>query len=122
MSSPELLFYIATSNLILSIFQAIQSPIILATSKLFFILDSNKLFFLFIFLEFLRFAQIQEHNRIQWLTSIKEARRLQRELDESLQIVAGLETKLYHARRLLESETKCRKEVEKERDAVVSYN
>lgn len=71
------------------------------------------------FLEFLRFAQAQEQSRLQWLSAVHEAQRLQRELDGSLQNVAGLETKLYHARRLLDAETKCRKEVERERDSIV---
>lgn len=63
---------------------------------------------------------MQEQNRIQWLNMVHEAQRLQRELDASLQNVAGLETKLYHARRLLEAESKCRKEVEKRCDQAVS--
>lgn len=71
--------------------------------------------------EFLRFAQMQEQNRLQWLNMVHEAQRLQRELDASLQNVAGLETKLYHARRLLEAETKCRKEVEKKCEQAVRF-
>lgn len=76
--------------------------------------------FRLLFPEFFRFAQSQEQSRLQWLSAVHEAQRLQRELDGSLQNVAGLETKLYHARRLLEAETKCRKEVERERDSIVS--
>lgn len=64
---------------------------------------------------------MQEQNRLQWLNMVHEAQRLQRELDASLQNVAGLETKLYHARRLLEAETKCRKEVEKKCEQAVRF-
>lgn len=78
--------------------------------------------FFFTFIEFLRFVQAQERSRLKWLNAVHEADRLQRELDGSLQNVAGLETKLYHARRLLEAETKLRKEVERERDSIVSEN
>lgn len=73
----------------------------------------------FVFKEFYRFAASQEQARIQWLRAVEEAQRIQRELDATLQNVAGLETKLYHARRLLEAETKNRKEAERDRDNLV---
>ena len=63
---------------------------------------------------------MQEQNRIDWLNVVHEAQRLQRELDACLQNVASLETKLYHARRLLEMESKARKDAELVRDGMVS--
>ncbi|KFB38649.1 AGAP008912-PA-like protein [Anopheles sinensis] len=68
--------------------------------------------------EFLRFAQLQDECRMQWLKSIEEAQRLQRELDNALRSITALESKLFHARKLLETETKARKHAEKERDLV----
>lgn len=72
------------------------------------------------FTEFLKFVKVQEECRMQWLAAIQEAQRLQRELDASLQNMADLEAKLYHARKLIESEHKARKEAENERDNIVS--
>uniref|UniRef100_A0A182J469 Rac GTPase-activating protein 1 n=1 Tax=Anopheles atroparvus TaxID=41427 RepID=A0A182J469_ANOAO len=66
--------------------------------------------------EFLRFAQLQDECRMQWLKSIEEAQRLQRELDNALRSITNLESKLFHARKLLETETKARKHAENERD------
>jgi Rac GTPase-activating protein 1 len=68
--------------------------------------------------EFHKFAQFQEECRLQWLTAIDEAKRLQRELDNSCKTICDLETKLYHARRLLEVETKARREAEGERETI----
>lgn len=70
--------------------------------------------------EFLRFAQSQDQNRMQWLTAVHEAQRLQRELDASLQNVAGLESKLFHARRLLETSERNRRVAEAARETLVS--
>lgn len=54
------------------------------------------------------------------MTSTQEAERLQRELDKAIQTMADLETKLFHARRLLEMENKARREAENDRDSNVS--
>lgn len=70
--------------------------------------------------EFLRFAQSQDQSRLQWLTAVQEAQRLQRELDASLENVADLETKLYHARRILNAAQKGKQDAESERRALVS--
>ncbi|KAL5273669.1 RACGAP1 family protein [Megaselia abdita] len=66
--------------------------------------------------EFLKFARLQEEFRLQWFSAVQETQRLQRELDTSLQNMADLESKLFHARRLLEVENKLRKDAEHERD------
>ncbi|XP_037050251.1 rac GTPase-activating protein 1 [Bradysia coprophila] len=68
--------------------------------------------------EFLEFARQQEHCRLQWLNSYKESRRLQKELDASMKTISELETKLYHARRILDQECKARREAEEERDSI----
>jgi Rac GTPase-activating protein 1 len=68
--------------------------------------------------EFLKFAQFQEECRLQWMTAVDDAKRLQRDLDASHKNITDLETKLYHARRLLEMESKARKEAESERETV----
>lgn len=70
--------------------------------------------------EFLEFARQQEHCRLQWLNQYKESRRLQKELDASMKTIGELETKLYHARRILDQECKARREAEDERDSIVS--
>lgn len=69
-------------------------------------------------LEFRRFLQITEANRLQWQETIAEAKRLQRELDrlqhkydECVQERSDFETKLFHARRLLECETKAKRQL-----------
>lgn len=69
-------------------------------------------------IEFRRYVAMQDEWRHQWLSSIQEAQRLQRELDKSLQTMADLETKLFHARRLLEMENKARRDAEQDRDAI----
>ncbi|XP_036333441.1 rac GTPase-activating protein 1 [Rhagoletis pomonella] len=66
--------------------------------------------------EFLRVLRLQEQFRQECLDTAKEAQRIQKELDASLESMADLETKLYHARRLLEVESKLRREAEHERD------
>ncbi|XP_053661768.1 rac GTPase-activating protein 1 [Anopheles marshallii] len=68
--------------------------------------------------EFLRFVQLQDECRMQWLKSIDEAKRLQHELDNALRIITNLESKLFHARKLLETETKARRHAEHERDSM----
>lgn len=70
--------------------------------------------------EYRRFLQIQEESRLQWQQTTAEAQRLQRELDKCCQDKADLETKLFHARRLLEMESKARRVAETDRDAIVS--
>lgn len=66
--------------------------------------------------EFLKILQLQEKMQLECIARAHEAQRIQRELDASLQSMADLETKLFHARRLLEMESKARKEAEHERD------
>jgi Rac GTPase-activating protein 1 len=68
--------------------------------------------------EFHKFAQFQEECRLQWATAIDDVKRLQRELDNSCKTIGDLETKLFHARRLLEAETKARRHAEGERETV----
>lgn len=69
-------------------------------------------------LEFHRFVQVQEECRLQWQETKAEAQRLQKELDKCCQERADLETKLFHARRLLEMETKARRAAEFEHDTL----
>ncbi|XP_055383829.1 rac GTPase-activating protein 1 [Condylostylus longicornis] len=68
--------------------------------------------------QFLRFAALQEECRLQWLAAIREAQRLKTELDEALKQMSHLESKLYHARRLLDVESKLRKEAEQEKQTL----
>lgn len=70
--------------------------------------------------EFRRFLQIIEESRSQWQATTAEAQRLQRELDKCVQERSDFETKLFHARRLLETESKARRVAETERDNLVS--
>lgn len=71
-------------------------------------------------IEFRRYVQMQDEWRLQWQATTQEAQRLQRELDKALQAMTDLETKLFHARRLLEMENKARRAAEAERDVIVS--
>ena len=66
--------------------------------------------------EFLKILQLQEKMQLECLARVQEAQRIQSELDASLQSMADLETKLFHARRLLEMESKARREAEHQRD------
>lgn len=66
--------------------------------------------------EFLKILQMQEKLQLECIARTQEAQRIQLELDASLQSMADLETKLFHARRLLEMESKARREAEHERD------
>lgn len=66
--------------------------------------------------EFRRVLGIMQENHMQWQATIGEAQRLQRELDklqlkfeECVQERVNFETKLLHARRLLETESKERR-------------
>lgn len=68
--------------------------------------------------EYRRFLEFQEQSRMQWHETIVEAKRLQKELDKCAQERADLEMKLFHARRLLEMESKARRVAEMERDAL----
>jgi len=72
-------------------------------------------------IEFLRFLQFEEQYRQELINAAQEAQRIQKELDQSLQSMADLETKLFHARRLLETETKARRAAEYERDQMVKF-
>ncbi|XP_005187443.1 rac GTPase-activating protein 1-like isoform X1 [Musca domestica] len=66
--------------------------------------------------ELLKILQLQKKMQLECLSRAQEAQRIQKELDASLQSMADLETKLFHARRLLEMESKARKEAEYDRD------
>lgn len=68
--------------------------------------------------EYRKFLQIQEESRAQWQETKAEAQRLQMELDRCSKERADLETKLFHARRLLELEAKSRRAVEMEHEAL----
>lgn len=59
---------------------------------------------------------------MQWQATTAEAQRLQRELDKCAQERSDFETKLFHARRLLETESKARRAAELERDHLVSIH
>lgn len=59
-----------------------------------------------------------EESRLQWHETITEAQRLQKELDqlqrkydECIQERLDFETKLFHARRLLEAESKAKRQL-----------
>lgn len=71
--------------------------------------------------EFRRFLQIMEESRSQWQATTAEAQRLQRELDKCAEQRSDFETKLFHARRLLENESKLRRKAEEDRNKLVSY-
>lgn len=66
--------------------------------------------------ELLKILQLQKKMQLECISRAQEAQRIQKELDASLQSMADLETKLFHARRLLEMESKARKEAEHDRD------
>lgn len=72
--------------------------------------------------EYRKFLMVQEESRAQWQATVAEAQRLQRELDKCIQERLELESKLFHARRLLENEGKARRVAETERDVFVSRN
>lgn len=80
------------------------------------------LFFSFCVAEFRRFLQIIEESRLQWQATTAEAQRLQRELDKCAQERSDFETKLLHARRLLETESKARRAAENDRDNLVGVS
>lgn len=69
-------------------------------------------------IEFRRFVGITRESQLEWQSTVAEAQRLQRELDkmqrkfeECLKERSDFETKLCHARRLLESESKARRQL-----------
>lgn len=70
--------------------------------------------------EYKRFLLVQEQSHEQWQATVAEAQRLQRQLDQCVQDRAELETKLSHARRLVENESRARRVAETERDAYVN--
>lgn len=63
---------------------------------------------------------MHEEWRTKWQATTAEAQRLQRELDKAHQVQSDLETKLFHARRLLEIESRAKRSAEMEREAAVS--
>lgn len=63
---------------------------------------------------------MQDQWRVKYMTSSREAQRLQNELDKAIQSMSNMETKLNHARRLLEMESKLRRDAEMDRDSSVS--
>ncbi|XP_058811969.1 rac GTPase-activating protein 1 [Topomyia yanbarensis] len=69
-------------------------------------------------MEFLKFVQLQDECRLQWLKAVQEAQRLQRELDTALRQMSDLDTKLFLARKLLDEESKTRKRAEQELHAM----
>lgn len=69
--------------------------------------------------EFRRFVQVVEESRHHWQATTAEAQRLQRELDKCARERSDFETKLLHARRMLETESKARRNAEMERDHLV---
>lgn len=80
----------------------------------------NTIFPLLILLEFRQFLNVQKEGREQWQATVAEAQRLQRELDRANQERSELEKNLFHARRLLENESKARRAAEADLDARVS--
>ncbi|XP_055301082.1 rac GTPase-activating protein 1-like [Sitodiplosis mosellana] len=79
-------------------------------------------------IEFRRFLQVMEESRTQWQATTAEAQRLQRELDrlqrkydECAQERLDFETKLFHARRLLESESKAKRQLEEKLSTVCDF-
>lgn len=67
---------------------------------------------------FKQFLDSFEEYRMSFQHVQSDSNRLQRELDEAITNMSALETKLFHARRLLEMETRLRKEAENEREAM----
>lgn len=64
----------------------------------------------------MKFLQLQEECRKQWIQLLQSEQKLKRELDAATRTMSNLENKLHHARKLLEIESKARKEAEHERD------
>lgn len=74
----------------------------------------------FLFIEFLRFLRLFEHYHEKCNGYASQNARLQTELDKSLAKMGDLEGKLYHARRIIDTEIKARRQAEHERDAMES--
>ncbi|KAH8304410.1 rac GTPase-activating protein 1 [Drosophila kikkawai] len=70
--------------------------------------------------EFLRFLRIFEHYQEKCAGYAAETARIQSELDKSLTKMGDLEGKLFHARRIIDTEMKARRQAEHERDAMES--
>lgn len=68
------------------------------------------------FVEFLKFLQLQEECRKQWVQLLDNEKRLKNELDSASKTMTDLESKLHHARKLLDIESKARREAEHERE------
>ncbi|KAH8420994.1 hypothetical protein KR222_001571 [Zaprionus bogoriensis] len=68
--------------------------------------------------EFLRFLRLFEHYHEKCNGYATQNARLQTELDKSLAKMGDLEGKLYHARRIIDTEIKARRQAEHERDAM----
>lgn len=76
-------------------------------------------------LEFRNFLEIVREMRSNWQETVAEARRLQQELDElqrkfeeCMHERSDFETKLFHARRLLEAESKARRQLVSSRQMI----
>ncbi|XP_031628223.1 rac GTPase-activating protein 1-like [Contarinia nasturtii] len=79
-------------------------------------------------IEFRRFLHIMGESRMQWQETIAEAQRLQKELDrlqrkydDCIQERLDFETKLFHARRLLEAESKAKRQLEDKLSTVCDF-
>ncbi|XP_068145514.1 rac GTPase-activating protein 1 [Drosophila tropicalis] len=68
--------------------------------------------------EFLRFLRMFEEYHDKCTGYAAETARIQKELDQSLAKMGDLEGKLFHARRIIDVETKARRRAEHERDAM----
>lgn len=75
--------------------------------------------FIFIFIDFLRFLELQKQWQQQLTHSFSENGRLQKELQESLKAISVWEAKFTHARKLLDAEKKKRIRAEQDRDSLV---
>lgn len=69
-----------------------------------------------LFSEFLKFLHLQEECRKQWVQLLDNEKRLKNELDLASKTMTDLESKLHHARKLLDIEGKARREAEHERE------
>ncbi|XP_063706886.1 rac GTPase-activating protein 1 [Culicoides brevitarsis] len=66
--------------------------------------------------EFLKFLQLQEECRKQWVQLLDNEKRLKIELESASKTMTDLESKLHHARKLLDIESKARRDAEHERE------
>lgn len=84
---------------------------------------ANKQLFLLcscVFVEFRRFLPVVGENRTQLQDTTAEAQRLQRIIDQYDRDRVELESKLFHARRLVDHESKGKKAAEARAEAAVS--